>query len=103
MIAAIPKDREGKKPEPERIFGSLPTEPDAGGHFTAVTIPGLADDLNLTYAAWKDDTLERTYTRWELTKSLLFIGSAIGIALYLAVRTRRFLDANGSRQNRPLR
>jgi hypothetical protein len=103
MIAAIPKDRSGRKPEPERIFGSLPTEPDAQGRFDAITIPGLASDLNLTYAAWKDGKLERTYTRWELMKALLFVGSAIGLALYLAVRTRRFLDANTPGQHRPLR
>jgi hypothetical protein len=102
LIAAIPKDRDGKKPEPERIFGSLPTAPDANGHFNDITIPGLADDLKATYAAFKDGSLERTYTNWELAKTFLFIGTAMGIALYLAVKTRRFLDSQPI-QRKPLR
>ena len=53
LIAAIPKDRGGDPPEPERIFGSLPAEPGANHSFSAVTIPGLADDLKVSYAAWR--------------------------------------------------
>ena len=45
LIAAIPKDRDGKLPEPERIFGSLPVDPGANADFSALTIPGLAADL----------------------------------------------------------
>jgi len=93
LIVAIPKDREGKKPEPERIFGSLPTAPDAAGHFNDITIPGLADDLNASYAAWKDGSLERTYTTWQYIEALIFMGTAIGVALYLATRTHRFLKS----------
>ena len=102
LIVAIPKDREGKKPEPERIFGSLPTAPDAEGHFNAITIPGLADDLNASYAAWKDGSLERTYTTWQYIEALLFMGTAIGVALYLGIRTHRFLKSQPV-QRRPLR
>jgi len=97
LILAIPKDREGKKPEPERIFGSLPTT-----DFNAITIPGLASDLNASYAAWKDGTLERTYTTWEYAKALIFLLSAVTIALFAAVRTRRFLNSQ-ARQRKPLR
>ena len=55
MMANIPKDRSGAAPTPERIFGSLPTPPanDPAHAFDAITIPGLAADLNVTYAAWK--------------------------------------------------
>jgi hypothetical protein len=102
LIIAIPKDREGKKPEPERIFGSLPTAPDADGHFNAITIPGLAADLNASYAAWKDGSLERTYTTWQYIEALLFMGTAIGVALYLATRTHRFLKSQPV-QRKPLR
>ncbi len=97
LILAIPKDREGKKPEPERIFGSLPTT-----DFNAITIPGLASDLNASYAAWKDGTLERTYTTWEYAKALTFLLSAVSIALFAAIRTRRFLNSQAG-QRRPLR
>jgi hypothetical protein len=51
LLAAIPKDREGAAPSPERIFGSLPVTPK---DFNAITIPGLAADLTATYAAWKN-------------------------------------------------
>jgi len=102
LIIAIPKDREGKKPEPERIFGSLPTAPDANGHFNDITIPGLADDLNASYAAWKDGSLERTYTTWQYIEALLFMGTAIGLALYLGMRTHRFLKSQPV-QRKPLR
>ena len=44
MIRAIPKDRNGTKPTPDRVFGSLPTT-----NFNAITIPGLAADLNATW------------------------------------------------------
>ena len=102
LIAAIPKDREGKKPEPERIFGSLPIAPDANGHFDAVTIPGLAADLDVSYAAWKDGSLERTYTTWEYMKALLFMLTAAILAIYAAVRTHRFLNSQPI-QRKPLR
>ena len=59
LMAAIPKDRDGHPPQPERIFGSLPVVPAADGSeaFNAVTIPGLAADLNATYAAWRSGHL----------------------------------------------
>ncbi len=61
MIAVIPKDREGAPPQAERIFGSLPTEPGPNASFDAVTIPGLADDLKVSYAAWQRGDLHRTH------------------------------------------
>jgi hypothetical protein len=97
LIAAIPKDRSGKKPEPERIFGSLPTT-----DFNQITIPGLAADLNASYAAWKDGSLERTHTTWQYIEALLFMGTAIGVALYAAVRTHRYIQSQPV-QRKPLR
>ena len=49
MMLAIPKDRNGAPPTPERIFGSLPVT-----DFSLITIPGLAADLNVVHAAWQD-------------------------------------------------
>jgi hypothetical protein len=46
MLAAIPKDRNGAKPTPERVFGSLPTT-----NFDSIMIPGLAADVKATFAA----------------------------------------------------
>ncbi len=75
MIATIPKDRDGGAPEPERIFGSLPTT-----DFNAITIPGLAADLVAVHDAWQNGSLERTPS-WirKLT------GRVIGVAATLLV------------------
>jgi hypothetical protein len=87
LIAAIPKDRDGKPPSPERIFGSLPVAPaaDSSEPFNAVTIPGLADDLNLTYAAWRNKNLGRSHSH------VFYIALGIGllIGLYIIVRKPR--------------
>jgi hypothetical protein len=87
MIAAIPKDRNGAPPHPERIFGSLPVAPAANGSgpFDAITIPGLAADLDATYAAWRSGDLDRTHTR------VFYIAIAAGIVLVLSalLATRR--------------
>ena len=88
LIAAIPKDRGGDPPQPERIFGSLPADPGPGNAFTAVTIPGLADDLQLSYAAWQQGKLQRIRSRtfyWTVT-SITVAGAGVLIALFLRRR-----------------
>jgi hypothetical protein len=67
LIQAIPKDRAGAPPEPERIFGSLPTT-----DYNAITIPGLRTDLEAVHAAWTDGTLVRTHPWW--IEALLWAG-----------------------------
>jgi hypothetical protein len=87
MIAAIPKDRSGKLPEPARIFGSLPALPGSDGSFSAVTIPGLAPDLAATYAAWQQGKLRRTRGRGFY---LIAGGCALAISgLAICFTTRR--------------
>jgi len=84
MLSAIPKDHEGGLPDPERIFGSLPTD-----NFSAITIPGLAQDLTSVNAAWKDGSLERTPT-WMKKMMLRVIGvAAVGLLAWLVIRRRR--------------
>jgi hypothetical protein len=83
MMAAIPKDFEGHEPEPERIFGSLPTE-----DLNAITIPGLAEDLTSVRAAWQDGSLERTPT-WIRRMLLRMIGAAAVLLLAGLVLWRR--------------
>jgi hypothetical protein len=80
MILAIPKDRAGAPPEPERIFGSLPTT-----DYSAITIPGLAADLDAVHAAWQDGTLVRTHPWW--MEALLWVGVLVlGVAVVLLRR-----------------
>jgi hypothetical protein len=86
LMAVIPKDRDGGKPEPERIFGSLPT-----ADFNTIMIPGLAADLNASYAAWKAGDLERTHSIWATAGAWMFLGSAAGMGLLLAWLTHRYL------------
>jgi hypothetical protein len=85
LIEAIPKDRNGKLPEPERIFGSLPT-----ANLNAITIPGLTADLVAVQTAWHDGTLERTqsWTR-KMIARLLGVSAAMLLIGIVVVRRRR--------------
>jgi hypothetical protein len=88
MMLAIPKDRSGVPPAPARIFGSLPTT-----DFQAITIPGLAADLEAVHAAWQDGSLERTRS-WMETMTFRLTGVAAvavlaGIVVWRRRRARR--------------
>ena len=83
MILAIPKDRNGAPPSPERIFGSLPTT-----DFRAITIPGLAADLEAVHAAWQDGSLERTRS-WMQRITLRLVGAGALIAVLVGVSVWR--------------
>jgi hypothetical protein len=85
LIQAIPKDRAGTPPDPERIFGSLPTT-----DFNKITIPGLTDDLDTVHAAWHDGTLVRTKPWW--VEALLWI-AALGLGVMVVI-TRRWTMKN---------
>ncbi len=61
LIGAIPKDRDGTRPGPERVFGSLPVKE---AELSLITIPGLADDLIAVRDAWHDGTLEHQKPWW---------------------------------------
>jgi hypothetical protein len=89
LIAAIPKDRQGSLPEPERIFGSLPTT-----DLQAITIPGLTSDLVEVHTAWQDGTLKRSHPWW--VEALLWAGALLlGV---VAVLTRRWTMRNPRRR-----
>lgn len=79
LFAAIPKDRAGAKPQPERVFGSLPTGPGSDGSFAAITIPGLASDLQSSYRAWQSGQLKHTHGR------LFYTGWITAVTATLAV------------------
>lgn len=79
LMAAIPKDREGLPPEPARVFGSLPTT-----NFDAITIPGLAADLNATYSAWKSGNLNHDHS------ARFYLALGIGLLLgFILIRRKR--------------
>jgi hypothetical protein len=83
MMIAIPKDRNGRVPAPERIFGSLPVT-----NFQLITIPGLAADLEAVHAAWQDGSLERTRS-WMEKMTLRVVGAAVVVVLAGVVVWRR--------------
>jgi hypothetical protein len=83
MMLAIPKDRSGAPPSPERIFGSLPTT-----DMSAITIPGLTADLVAVQTAWREGELERTPS-WIRKMTLRVIGVACVVLLVGIVLFRR--------------
>jgi hypothetical protein len=85
LIAAIPKDRNGRPPEVERIFGSLPTE-----DLAAVSIPGLGADLVSVHEAWQQGSLKRTRGRnHAIVVGLEIFGAMLGIAAVTWLVRRR--------------
>lgn len=85
LLEAIPKDRNGKPPEPGRIFGSLPTE-----NLNAITIPGLTADLVAVQTAWHDGSLERTQS-WirKMLGRIVGLSAAVLLLGIVVVRRRR--------------
>jgi hypothetical protein len=59
LVRRLPKDRNGKPPEVERIFGSLPVG-SSEAELATVSIPGLGDDLVAVHQAWTAGKLKRT-------------------------------------------
>ena len=82
LIAAIPKDRAGAAPQAERIFGSLPTD-----DLSAISIPGLREDLIAVHEAWQRGTLERT-GGWIERIALAALVAVAGISLFVFARKR---------------
>jgi hypothetical protein len=93
LLAAIPKDRGGALPDPERIFGSLPASPGSDNAFDAVTIPGLAEDLQLSYTAWQRGRLHRIHGR--LFYTTIAAGVFAGAIAVFALMARRRRHSSG--------
>jgi hypothetical protein len=89
MMLAIPKDRTGAPPSPERIFGSLPVT-----DFHLITIPGLAADLEAVHVAWQDGSLERT-SSWMRRMTVRLVGVAALALLAVVVVWRRRRSREG--------
>jgi hypothetical protein len=88
MILAIPKDRNGGAPSPERVFGSLPVT-----DFKLITIPGMTADLEEVHAAWQEGELERTWS-WMRKMTVRAVGAVgvfvvLGVVLWRRRRARR--------------
>ncbi len=89
LFAAIPKDRAGAAPQPARVFGSLPADPGPDGRFAGVTVPGLAEDLAASYAAWCAGRLRHTHGWPFYAASVAALGGAILLGLLAFLLPRR--------------
>jgi hypothetical protein len=85
LIDAIPKDRNGDLPSPERIFGSLPST-----DLHAIAIPGLTADLVAVHGAWQDGSLVRTPS-WirKMTGRVVGIATVVLLVGIVVVRRKR--------------
>jgi hypothetical protein len=91
LIATIPKDRNGRPPEPERIFGSLPV---GEAELATISIPGLARDLEAVHAAWRSGHLRRAYGREHTTMIWLeILGGVIAASVIGWLMKRRMRAA----------
>ena len=86
LIRRLPKDRAGKPPQVERIFGSLPVG-STDSELSSVAIPGLGPDLVAIHRAWTAGTLKRTDLAW--WQRFKFVGLLIGALLAVAASFRR--------------
>ncbi len=85
LMEAIPKDTSGHAPAPERIFGSLPTT-----DFNKLTIPGLREDTQRTYDAWRAGYVEHSRSGTQRLATLAGVVCASALVLYLLRFRRRF-------------
>ena len=85
LMAAISKDRESAPLDAERVFGSLPAT-----DLRAITIPGLADDLVATEAAWHEGRLRQFDSRQQrIARTLEAIGIVLALIVAAALYVRR--------------
>ena len=80
LIRRIPKDRDGKPPQPERIFGSLPVG-SSSAELATVSIPGLGADLVATHDAWTHGSLKHVQTGWRKWAERLWLPAVVLLAL----------------------
>ena len=88
LIHRIPKDRDGRPPDPARIFGSLPVG-SSDAELATVSIPGLGPDLVATHDAWTAGHLERIQTGWRKWVRWFWLPTLALIALFFLAPRRR--------------
>ena len=88
LIQRIPKDRDGKPPSPERIFGSLPVG-SSDAELATVSIPGLAPDLIAVHDAWQSGTVEHVGERRHIRNILYLLGALLTAAILWMLHRHR--------------
>ncbi len=88
LIRALPKDRGGKPPGLERVFGSLPVG-STDAELRTLTVPGLADDLIAVHTAWQAGTVEEVGVHRRIRNLLYGAGTLLAGGLVWALMERR--------------
>jgi hypothetical protein len=88
LIKQLPKDRSGKPPSVERVFGSLPLG-SSDAELAAVTIPGLGADLVAVHDAWTAGRLEHTSVPWWRQAKVWALAALALVGLLVARRRGR--------------
>ncbi len=88
LIRRLPKDRNGRLPEPERIFGSLPVG-QSDAELATIPIPGLATDLIAVHEAWTRGNLHRIRPTHHLRDAGLILGALILAGILYWTNKRR--------------
>lgn len=88
LIRRIPKDRQGRPPQVERVLGSLPVG-NSDEELAKISVPGLGEDLVAVHDAWTQGTLRRIRPRWEVWGSTLATVFGLGAGLGFLFWARR--------------
>ncbi len=89
LIKRLPKDRAGRPPQVERIFGSLPVG-SSDAELATVSIPGLGADLVAVHEAWTRGSLKRIRPSHRVRDTAIALGVVLlgGILLWIQRRRR---------------
>ncbi len=88
LIKRLPKDRSGRPPDPDRIFGSLPVG-SSDAELATLTIPGLAPDLIAVRDAWTHGSLKRVRAPHRIRETAIACGLVLLAGLLYWIQRRR--------------
>ena len=88
LIRSLPKDRGGKAPGLERVFGSLPVG-SSDQELATVTVPGLGADLIAVHDAWTAGDVEHVGERRRMRNLLYWLGAALMVGVVWTVKWKR--------------
>ena len=88
LIKRLPKDRSGRPPQVERIFGSLPVG-STDAELATITIPGLGADLIAVHEAWTRGSLRRDRATHKFRDTAAALGLLLLAGLLYWIQRRR--------------
>ncbi len=88
LIRRLPKDRGGRPPQVDRIFGSLPVG-SSDAELATIPIPGLAPDLIAVHDAWTRGNLQRIRPTHHLRDAFIGLGAVLLAGVLYWIKRRR--------------